>query len=287
MQKMFSTHDIFGGQMIKKLFVVSLMFALFAVSVQAACLVPTVFDGILKVNVDKDGYVDYDAIRVNKGGDLYEFISFLETADLKKCTELDRKAFWINAYNAHMIRLVLARPQMKSISEDFKIFGEKFKVANKNLSLNEIEHQILRSSTKKGGPIADVSIKELDPRIHFALVFGAAGSPNLHPRAYTGQNVEATLQANAVNFSNNPKHLRIEDITLFTSSLLRWYAEDFSNVGGAGVYLASLIDPEVRLDAPAVIEKLKTDYPDMTQFRFDWTVNSIKNKPAPAVTAPQ
>ncbi|MCG3205185.1 MAG: hypothetical protein KCHDKBKB_01904 [Elusimicrobia bacterium] len=246
----------------------------------AACPQPALFDAILKTNVDKDGYVDYDAIRINKGGDLYQFITFLETTDLSKCTETERAAFWINAYNAHMIRLVLARPMMKSVSEDFKLFGEKFKVANHKLSLNDIEHRVLRSSTKKGGPIEGVSLKEFDPRLHFALVCGAIDCPKLSNRAYMPQTLEDALQAAAVNFVSRPKHIRIEGDTLFVSSLMRWYAEDFSNVGGVAQYLSSLLSPTLRPDAQALLDKLKTDFPDNTQFRYNWTLNSIKNKPA-------
>lgn len=245
-------------------------------SLHAACPQPVIFDGILKINVDKDGFVDYDAIRINKGGDLYQYISFLETTDLKECGDADRTAFWINAYNAHAIRLILARIHMTNIGEDFALFGEKFKVANQKLSLNDIEHRVLRSSLKKGGPIEGVSLKSFDPRLHFALVSGAIGSPKLNNRAYVGNQLEAVLQANAAAFANSQKHVRIEGDTLFVCSLLHWYAEDFEKLGGAGAYLTSLIDPKLRADAAQVKKKIKTDFPDKTQFRFDWTLNKKK-----------
>src|SRR5688572_4092749 len=85
----------------------------------AACLEHKAWEGVLKANVSPDGYVDYDAIRINKGGDIHEYIAFLEDADLSKCSEAEKLAFWINAYNAHFVRLILARPQLKSVSEDF------------------------------------------------------------------------------------------------------------------------------------------------------------------------
>jgi hypothetical protein len=237
-------------------------------------------DGVLKANVDKEGYVDYDAIRVNRGGDLYEYISFLETADLKACSETEKLTFWINAYNAHTIRLVLARPAVKQISEDFKLFGEKFKVAKIDVSLNDIEHRVIRSAVKKGGPIPGVSLLKLDPRMHFALVCAAVDCPKLLNRAYGMKNLEDTLQANAVAFANSPKHIRIEGDKLLVSSLMRWYAEDFDSLGGVKAYLISLLDPTLRADADQIKAKLGTDFPDQTKFVYDWTVNSIKNKPA-------
>ncbi len=250
----------------------------------AACVDHAIFDHVLKANVDPNGYVDYDSIRVNKGGDLYQYISFLEQADLSKCSEAERTAFWINAYNAHMIRLVLARPQLRSVSDDFKLFGEKFKVAKQNLSLNDIEHRVLRLDPKKGGPIPGLSIQKFDPRIHFALAFGAVDCGRLMNHAYQGVTLEDALQADSVNFANAPKHLRIDGDQLVMSSILHWYQEDFDSLGGVPNFLAGLTDPKLRPDADAVDAKLATDFPEKTRFRFDWTLNSIRNRPAAVPT---
>ncbi len=265
--------------MFKRLLMAVLLVSAFttrrATAATPQCPQSTILEGILKTNVDKDGYVDYDAIRINRGGDLYQYISLIETADLTTCSESDKLAFWINAYNAHMIRLVLARPNLKQISEDFKLFGERFKVAKINTTLNEIEHRIIRASTKKGGPIEGMSIKELEPRIHFALTCGALGSPKLQNHAFLGATLSATLDAAAVAFANDPRHVRVESDKLIMSSLMRWYEEDFAKLGGVVAYLSP------KITAPDVVAKMKTDFPTATKFEFDWTLNSVKNKPAP------
>lgn len=246
----------------------------------AACIEHKTFDGILRANVDSNGYVDYDAIRINKGGDLYEYIAFLESADLSQCNEKEQLAFWINAYNAHMIRLILARPQMKSVSEDFKMFGETFMVAKHHLTLNEIEHRILRSSPKNGGPIEGVSLPKEDPRIQFALANGAIDGPALMNRAYAPATIEDQLQTAASNFANDPRHLRIENGKLVLSSLMKWYADDFKALGGVGPYLATLTDKARRDDEKDVDAKLTApDFPAGVDFRYDWTLNSRQNKP--------
>ncbi len=260
-----------------------LLTAIFALGLSVAqaagkCPQPTVFDGLLKSNVDKDGYVDYDGFRVNKGGDLYEYISLMETADLSTCGEMERLAFWINAYNAHMIRLVLARPNLKQVSEDFKVFAEPFKVARLRLSLNDIEHRIIRSDPQKGGGVENISVKNPDQRIHFAIVNGAIDSPKLNNRAYAGPTLDAVLQANAIAFANNPKYLRIENGKLVMSAIFKWYEADFARVGGVAAYLSSLTDSKLRPDADAIDAKLATDFPNNVDFKFDWTLNSIKNK---------
>jgi len=235
------------------------------------------FDGILKANVDSEGFVDYDAIRINKGGDLYEYIAFLEDADISACSDAEKTAFWINAYNAHMIRLILARPQMKIMSEDFKLFGEKFKIAKHDLSLNDIEHRVLRG--KKGTPLPALSPSKFDPRVHFALVWGAFDSPRLLNRAYNSTALEDQLQAAAVNFANTPKYVRVENDKLLLPLMLKWYADDFQPVGGVATYLTALTDVGSRQDEKVVDEKLTApDFPANTEFHFDWTVNTKLNK---------
>lgn len=248
-------------------------------ALQAACMNHTILEGILKANVDNEGFVDYDAIRIGKGGDLYEYLSFLEDADLKDCNESDKMAFWINAYNATMIKKVLARPNLKKVSEDFGLFDEPVKIARQHVSLNDIEHRILRSDPEKGGPIDGLSLQEFDPRVHFALVCAAIDCPRLLKKAYAGNSLNAVLQANAVSFANSPKHLSLEDGRLVVSTLLKWYGNDFEKLGGVPAYLRSLTEPSLRPDAKEIDAKLMNDFPDNVTFKYDWTLNSVRNKP--------
>ncbi len=265
--------------MLKRLFILFFLSCLFLSSLQAATTVNhTIFDNILKANVDGDGYVDYAGIRVNKGGDLYQYITILETVDVKSLPVEERLAFWINAYNAHLIRLVLANPKLEKISDDFGLFDKKFKISKLNLTLNQIEHQVLRADPEKGGRFPTLSMPEPDLRIHFALVCGAIDCPKLWNRAYAGKDIEERLQMNAEAFANNPKHVYVEEGKLKVSSLLKWYGKDFEKEGGVAAYLLSLISDETRSDADEVIEKLKTDYPSNVDFQYDWTLNDIRNK---------
>lgn len=250
-----------------------------ASGVQAACADHKIWEGILKANVSPDGWVDYDAIRINKGGDLLEYIAYLEDASLAACTDAEKSAFWINAYNAHFVRLALARPQMKSVSEDFRLFGEKFKIASRDLSLNQIQHRVLRSSPKSGGPVTGLSLPAFDPRLHFALVYGSVDNPRLLNRAYNAPTLEDQLQKAAADFANDPARVRLEGGKLVLPSFLRWYADDFSAVGGVGAYLASLTDAARRPDEKDVDALLTQDYPSNADFRFDWTLNARTNKP--------
>ena len=238
----------------------------------------TILDNILKANVDEEGFVDYAGIRVNKGGDLGQYITILETVDVKSMPEEERVVFWINAYNAHVIRLILANPKLEKVSDDLGMFDKKFKIAKVNLTLNQIEHQVLRADPEKGGRFPTFSIPEFDSRIHFTLVCGAIDCPKLWNRAYTSKVLKERLQANAAAFANSPKHFRIENGRLVVSSLMKWYGKDFDKLGGVIAFLSSLTDPEKRPDADEIDAKLQTDFPVNVDFPYDWTLNDIKNK---------
>jgi hypothetical protein len=173
-----------------------------------------------------------------------------------------------------MIRLVLERPMLKKISDDFPLFDEKFPVAGRSFSLNEIENRILRSDPAKGGGVDGISISKRDPRVHFALVCGAIDCPKLITKAYVEADLNSTLQNNAVQFANNPKHVSIQNGKLTVSSILKWYENDFANVGGVATYLASLTDVTLRKDADTVNERLKKDFPGRTTFKYDWSLNT-------------
>ena len=100
------------------------------------------------------------------------------------------------------------------------------------------------------------------------------------------KDLEINLQAAAVEFANSVKHLRIENGVLFANSILRWYASDFDAVGGVKAYMQSLTDIKLRPDADDLDARIETDFPDQTQFRYDWTLNDVKNRIAATMAAP-
>jgi len=70
-----------------------------------------------------DGNVDYTAIRAN--GDIMPFIIKIEKADLSNANETTKKAFYINAYNFHVIDLALKAYPLESVQEIPGFFEKK------------------------------------------------------------------------------------------------------------------------------------------------------------------
>lgn len=232
-------------------------------------------DRVLGRWVDAAGRVDYDGLRRDGLADLDAFLARAAAADPTALSPDARTAFWINVYNARALAAIARRPAMRKVSEDFGLFDERFTAGGRALSLNDIEHRILRGRARNGRPaLKDLAPGPLDPRVHFALVCGALDCPRLRSFAYTADNLEATLEENARDFANAPKHLRLEQGRLTVSSLMDWYGEDFSSTGGPAAFLAERLDPARRADAAAVKDALRADF-RRARFVYDWTVNRV------------
>ena len=133
------------------------------------------------------------------------------------------RAFWINIYNAATIRLILMHYPVASIQDiDFGLFQpaqwdqENIAIAGKNLSLNQVEHGILRPIWR-------------DPRLHYAVNCASIGCPHLLAQAFTAENSESLLDQGAKDYINHPRGLWVlpDSQKLQVSSIYDWFFDDF------------------------------------------------------------
>ncbi len=129
-------------------------------------------------------------------------------------------AFWINAYNANTIKLILKKYPVKSITDldGGKPWDVKWiKIGSKTYSLNNIEHDIIRPRYK-------------DARIHFAVNCAAASCPPLPNKAFTAANLNSLLESRTRSFVRNSKYNTINDDAVKVSKIFDWYGEDFGDL---------------------------------------------------------
>ncbi|TKX87688.1 DUF547 domain-containing protein [Halorubrum sp. SS5] len=164
----------------------------------------------------------------------------------------ERLAFWLNVYNAATGAALLAEPERFEDRRQF--FGEPIvTVAGTDLSLDQIEHGILRGSQWKYGlgyvpnpfPSAFVRrhrVADTDPRIHFALNCGAASCPAV--AAYDAADVEEQLDLAAGSYLRS--ETVVEDGTARVPRHLLWYRGDFGGRSGIRALLREYdaIDPD-------------------------------------------
>ncbi len=174
------------------------------------------------------GKVDYAAIASSSALDGYA--GWLATAP-EPAGRSDKMAFWINAYNGLTIDLIADEWPQKSILdlEGGKVWDvRKFTVAGKQVSLNDIEHKILR-------PMGDA-------RIHAAVNCASVGCPPIASKIYTGANLNAELDAaSAAWMRANGVRVDTAAKTVSFNKIFDWYGDDFVKVDDCGL---SLGDPK-------------------------------------------
>lgn len=191
------------------------------------------FDDLLLTTV-RNGYVDYDGIAAD--GRLETFIRQLGTTRPEDLAgEDDRKAFFINAYNAIAIHGILNGQSAGSAWKRRKFFKSMtVTVLGQPMSMEDIEHGELRTMG--------------DPRIHFAIVCASLSCPRLNNRAYFPETLDAQLDQATAQFVNDLTRNRFDNgrRIAYLSAIFDWFAEDFEAVAGSvQKYIASYAtDPD-------------------------------------------
>lgn len=204
-------------------------------------------DRILKRYVRPDG-VDYAGLRRDERTGLRRYVDSLAGVKPEELSRPDQIAFWLNAYNALILHLVV---EGGNPTDSFA--SVRWPVAGRERTLDDIEHRALR-------PLAQ------DPRIHFALVCGAKSCPPLRASAFSGSaDLEGMLEHAAAKFINDPRHVRVdvERRKLVLSRLFDWYAEDFGDVQA----FVARYRPEVERAA------LQQGEWDIEYEDYDWSLN--------------
>ncbi len=227
------------------------------------------WNDLLAAHVDADGWVDYAGF-AKDAAKLDAYLVTLAQADDAALARDEKLAFLINAYNAFTIRLILDYRDEGGLGSIFDIPEAKrwehsrWELAGKRVSLNELEHQIIRPVFK-------------EPRIHFALVCAAVGCPPLRAEAYTGAGLEAQLAAQSAYVHTHATWLQLdaEAGTLKLTELYNWYAEDFVQHAG------SVVD-YVATQSPAVAAAHKAGKSlDVSFLDYSWKLNDVRHRPKP------
>lgn len=181
-------------------------------------------DGLLKRYVSRER-VDYRLWKASAEDQavLTGYISRLGSADPSGWSRDEKLAFYINAYNAITLKSVLEAYPVRSIKNIPGVWASrKWRVAGRDLTLNDIEHKILRAELQEA-------------RIHFAIVCASVGCPPLQPWAFSGAKIDQQLDSVARSFLNAPDRVRVdvERKTLVISAIFQWFPEDFVRSAGS------------------------------------------------------
>ncbi len=239
------------------------------------------WDRVLKEFVNHQGRVDYARLKANSK-DLDAYVDQIKARSPAShpavfSTRESQLAYWINAYNALVMKAVIQEWPVKSVRDIGWIpygffWRKKFEAGEKKYTLNGIE-DILRKQLR-------------EPRIHFALVCAANSCPYLQREAYTAENTERLLERGVRFFVNEPRNLKIDAgrnlvqvpriFTYYQEDFEKYVAEKQLSAGHPAVTYIKLYANEANRRA---LEALSD--PRVEAMPYDWGVNDLN---APTAT---
>ncbi len=186
-----------------------------------------IWDNLLKKHVTDDGWVEYKGFIEDKE-QFYNYLNVLNGSHPNKenWTEEERLAYWINAYNAYTVQLIVENYPVKSIKDIKKgipfvnsVWDIKFiKIEGKEYDLNKIEHALLRRKFE-------------EPRIHFAINCASYSCPVLRGEAYVAEKLEEQLAEQARIFLSDERRNKIQADKAELSKIFSWFGGDFKKDG--------------------------------------------------------
>ena len=272
--------------------VVSLIAALAVTAIAAQEPVPVVvdpihrpFDQILDIYV-RDGLVYYRALRSERGSfDRYvQALADTSAATVNSWPPQRQLAFWINAYNAFVLRTVIDNYPIRGKAPEYP-----------SVSIRQIPGAFERRTHRAGGRTLtldalerDVIARFGDPRALLALGRGANGGGRLKSEAYTSERLDAQLATITSELVTRRElvHVDIGAGVLSVNPIFSWREDAFSKLADRApeVYgtrspleraVLVLIDP---LLVPNESAFLRKNTFRMTFHEFDWSLNDLTGR---------
>ena len=241
------------------------------------------YDLVLDTYV-RDGLVYYRALRQDRAK-LDAFVNSLATTSVESAPRNDQVAFWLNAYNAFVLRTVIDQYPIPLRSREYPAHSIRQipgafertprRVGGKTMTLDQIEQTVLPAFN--------------DPRLFLALGRGALGSGRLRSEAFTGSDLERQLSDVAAECISRSQCIQVDRgaNTVKVSSIFSWRERDFTGAYG------DRADPKFGTRSPmerAVLAFVKprlltteVEFLERNEFQvryipFDWSLNDLTGR---------
>jgi hypothetical protein len=247
------------------------------------------YTAVLKDHVDDKGMVDYKKLKgaPQKLNAFAAAMSKVHPNSYDKWNMEEKVALWLNAYNALTLKTIVDNYPIKSSFFRSRIYPKnsirqipgvwnkiKFNVMGQNLTLDHIEHEILRK-------------KFNEPRIHMAMVCAAMGCPPLLNKPYFAQRLNEQLEGRIRRFIANPAKFRIDRNAgvVYLSPIFKWFKGDFinkyapdKNISSHGKEISAVLNfISGHLEKPDREYLLAGDF-KIKYLKYDWSLNEQQIK---------
>lgn len=218
-----------------------------------------IWNELLQSHAKPDGRVDYRGFIQDKEKlEAYLRILSANPPDRQTWSQKEQLAYWINAYNAFTVKLIVDHYPVKSIRDlgpKLKIPLLKevwnykfFEIGGKKTSLDELEHGVLRKEFE-------------EPRIHFAINCASVSCPPLLAEAFVADRLDEQLDLVASQFINDPVRNHISKDQVELSSIFNWFSGDFTRKTTLIEFLNQYSTVKISQDA------------QVKYLEYDWSLN--------------
>ncbi len=226
---------------------------------KAAAISHQVWNDLLHDHVREDGMVDYKGF-LQDLEKLDQYLADLSAGapDPENWSRDEQLAYWINAYNAFTVKLIVDNYPLESIKDlnpvvaiptVSTIWNKKFfAIGGVEMSLDNIEHDILRKDFQ-------------EPRIHFAINCASVSCPPLRREAYVAQKIDDQLEEQAIAFMNDPLRNQISPDNPKLSKIFSWFSGDFKKNGTVIQFINQYSETKIKPGA------------DLDFMDYDWALN--------------
>lgn len=236
-------------------------------------------EGAREAHFDPLGHAcRYPAFAVSRErGRLAAFLGNLEALDFKRLRIPAQTSFWLNVFNAGVLR---DSPELEfaATAKDVHAFFEqpRLKIGGHAFSLDDVQHGLLRGNVARHGRLRAPMSRDdprlafmpiaFDERMHFALYAASRSSPAL--RAYDPGSLDKQLEQATGDYLRRTVRIEEDGAVVVLPRLLDWYAKDFGGERGALEFALGRLDDAVVDPVDRRQGRVKITYTE-----YDWTLN--------------
>jgi hypothetical protein len=229
---------------------------------------------------DKDGAsCDYAALGASgEQRELAQCLAALEAFDLKRVRIAAQTAFWLNVFNALVLRDARELAQCGDVREVEAFFERpRAKIGGLVYSLDDIEHGVLRGNVPKfGGLRAPMHANDprcaytpiaYDERMHFGMYCACRSSPPL--RVFSGGALDHELERATAEYLRREVHVEQQGAVVVLPRQFYWYRSDFGGEREALAFALERLD-----DATVDMVDRRRGKVKLRYAQFDWRLNA-------------
>jgi len=206
------------------------------------------WNDLLQKHVSNQGNVNYKGFKTEHTALKNYIQSLSKNTPTQTWTKAEKLAYWINAYNALTIDLIVKHYPLNSIKDIDSPWEQRlWKLGDKWYNLEDIEHKILR--------------KMNEPRIHFGIVCASISCPKLQNTAFEVSKLEEQLTTATKEFLADSTKNNLSKNRIKISKIFKWFSFDFKENG-------SLVDFINKYSEIVISQNASKSYKD-----YNWNLN--------------